>query len=125
MSVKRVAIHNGVPRGLDAVSLTLDTLPLDAWPIGHTHIVPAIIPGEKNPDPRIFEQVISDTGEFAGVVGLYVSTLGLHGCIIEYANGDLATILFPVDSEHVLIQEPAGSWRKTIRKINYLIGSSA
>ncbi|MGM8575767.1 hypothetical protein [Enterobacter hormaechei] len=116
---------NGVPRGLDAVSLTLDTLPLDAWPIGHTHIVPAIIPGEKNPDPRIFEQVISDTGEFAGVVGLYVSTLGLHGCIIEYANGDLATILFPVDSEHVLIQEPAGSWRKTIRKINYLIGSSA
>lgn len=115
---------SGVSRPLEAISLTLDTVPLDSWPIGHTLIVPAIIPGEFKPDTRIFEQIISDTGEFAGVVGLYVSTLGLHGCLIEYANGELATVLFPADSDSALIQEPADNWQETIRKITYLTGST-
>lgn len=115
---------SGLSRPLDAVSLTLDTVPLDSWPIGHTLIVPAIIPDENNPDPRIFEQVITDAGELAGVVGLYVSTLGLHGCLIEYSNGELGTVLFPADGDRALIQEPAGSWTETIRKISYLTGAT-
>lgn len=112
-SVTDAVVFASRTRSFDSIPICIDTMPLDAWSLDVTAIIPLIIPGLNEDDPRIYEK--SDGA-------LMLRTLGQWGCLVEYENGSLQQYGFPGGSEAVVLQSTAGSWRSTIRSISYIAG---
>ncbi|MDV1094948.1 hypothetical protein RZQ20_22040 [Raoultella ornithinolytica] len=122
----------GIPRALETVPMNYDEVPLDLWLTDQVYIIPPIIPGNNEDDPRLYEQVA--TGEVMSVPGetdrlyrsgetrLMLKSLGQAGCLVEYSDGSIIRFCFPANTDAVVLQAQVDDWRKNIRKISYLSG---
>lgn len=107
------AVFSSRTRSLETIPIYLDSMPLDAWPMDATVIIPAIIPPLNEDDPRITEK---DDGS------LSILTLDQKGCRVEYANDTVKYYTFPNGAKTATLLSSAGNWREDISMITYILG---
>ncbi|MBZ3802389.1 hypothetical protein K9O81_18635 [Leclercia adecarboxylata] len=95
-------------RSLDTFMLTLDGMPSDAWRLDMPVIIPPLLPGGPENDPRLR----SDNAR------LLLDTLGQWGCVMELTTGDVRRLAFPGWALAVVLPV-AVSDRALIRKITW------
>ncbi|WP_176556553.1 hypothetical protein [Leclercia adecarboxylata] len=95
-------------RSLDTFMLTLDGMPSDAWRLDMPMIIPSLLPGGPENDPRLR---IDDTR-------LLLDTLGQWGCVMELTTGEVSRLAFPGWALSVVLPV-AASDRALIRKITW------
>lgn len=95
-------------RSLDTFMLTLDGMPSDAWRLDMPVIIPPLLPGGTENDPRLR----SDNAR------LLLDTLGQWGCVMELTTGDVRRLAFPGWALAVVLPV-AVSDRALIRKITW------
>ena len=113
MQLKRTSINTAaaispVRRSLDTFTLTLDSMPSDAWRLDMQMIIPPLLPGGPENDPRMRQDRTR----------LLLDTLGQWGCVMELVTGEVRRLAFPGWALSVVLPV-AASDRSLIRKITW------
>lgn len=105
-TISTAATISPLGRSLETFTLTLDSMPSDAWRLDMQLLIPPLLPGGPENDPRLRQDNTR----------LLLDTLGQWGCVMELTTGEVRRLAFP-GWTLVVVLPVAASDRLLIRKI--------